>query len=433
MKLKSDIVVLSILAIGVVLRMIGFGIPDMATDEAQASFGVSAAWTPLGMTILHIAQELFGAEIVVVRSVSLLFGIGSLVLIYLLSRELTNEKTSLLITAVAAIFPSHILFSKLAYLSIQQSFWWLLTLYAFLKAHKQSEMRWLALLFFASVGATMTKTQGLLLPFFLTVGVLVEEWKNKKNVRSLFHSPLLLILVFSLVPISFYLLTSPGIAATLFLYGGNMYGVSGFIGRFASLGGVWLHLLGLFMVAILLSIRSIRNLPWSLLVLLCISMLIGFLLGPSHEYYATHLVLLAAPIGIALSKLAPTMRYGCLIILTCFSVAMFGPVQTPLTYRLYRERGFWNTYAAEINDILKEEEAVTVLGFPGHHIRWYMEPSVLVGKSMEQPYPTDYVLVLGTEHAANVNGRVVDVYEHVGIIFQDGKDFHPIDQSLLEL
>lgn len=62
---------------------------------------------------------------------------------------------------------------------------------------------------------------------------------------------------------------------------------------------------------------------------------------------------------------------------------------------------------------------MTVLGDAGHHLRWYLEPRVLVGKDMIPPYPTKYVILLGLDEASKVAGsKLVWVSEGVGVVRQ---------------
>lgn len=415
MKKPDRILILAIITLGILLRFSDITLPELATDEVQAALGVSPAWTPLGMGILRFAQSIFGHEIIVIRGVSILFGLAMLPLVYSLSREYVDQETSLIITAVAAAFPSHIIFSRLAYLSIQLSFAWTLTLLCFLKARKTNDRKWIIALFFASFAATMIKTQGLLLPFLLIIGTIIEKRKGTVKDTAFWT------LVFSLIPVSFYIITHPGIAATLLLYGGNMYGVSGPLSRLTALVSVWWNILGLFLVAIIITLPALRKFSWPLWVLIVIGSSIGYILGAGHEYYTTHLVLFSLPIGAALALWRPALRQICLVALLAMSIVIVGPhnlLKTSWRHHLYQEEGFWNRHAQEINEVLKDQEVVTVLGDAGHHIRWYLEPEVLVGKNLSAPYPTDFAVLLGISEAGKVSGTVEYVAGGVAVVRQ---------------
>jgi hypothetical protein len=84
----------------------------------------------------------------------------------------------------------------------------------------------------------------------------------------------------------------------------------------------------------------------------------------------------------------------------------------------YREIGYWNTHADDVNAVLKGEKQVTVLGYPGHGIRWYLEPETLVGRRMIPPYPTRFILVLQNQVEARSLGDVMYEDEKVTLVRQ---------------
>lgn len=393
-------------ALGVLLRVTDLGVPDFATDEAQAAMAATAAWTPLGMSILKGATALFGEHILIARSVSAIFGIACLPLIYLLALELTKkEKVALFALVVASLFPTHILFSRLAYLSIQECFWWLALTLCFLRARKHDDAKWYVALFLVTVASTMTKTQDILLPAFLVFGRIIElRTKVFKDILSW-------VLIIACIPFGFYVLTHPGIAATLFLYGGNMYGVSGPFVRLMTLFAMWWKLLGVYLIVIVASLPALKKLPWPYYALLAVSILTGYLLGPGHEYYATHLVFFSIPIAISLAKWRTEIMHTCLALFVGFTLLTLGPREIFLnewTHHLYQRHGFWNVHAEEINEIIKNEATVTVLGEAGHHIRWYLTPKVLVGKNLTAPYSTNYLILLDMKDAPKAAGGTVE-------------------------
>ncbi len=401
-----------LIAIGVALRLTDLLFPDFATDEAQAALGATAAWTPLGMQIMGLVQLLFGHEIIVARGVSVAFGIAFLPLLYALARHYRlREQEALLVTAIAAIFPSHILFSRLAYLSTQLLFGWTLTLFFFLKAREKQDTLSLVSLFLASVFVTLIKTQGLLLPLLLLLGTFVEQWRNWRKLKTKNYQLITLsfVLLLSLIPVTLYILTHPGIAATVLLYEGNLYGTAHLLTRVTDLLSTWWHMLSLFLLAMLFSLRMLPSFSWPLWITLAWVSVHGLLLGPGNPYYTTELVLFALPIALLLQRCTVTLRYATLSGLLILTLLLLGPrafFQSPLTLGPYAHEGYWNTHAARINEVLKGEEAVTVLGYPGHHLRWYLEPHLLLGRNMTPPYPTKFLLVPESKEPLP-EGRVV--------------------------
>ncbi|MBU0766689.1 glycosyltransferase family 39 protein [Patescibacteria group bacterium] len=392
MRIRSDIFLWLLILLGIILRMTDVGLPDMLTDEVQLALGKSAAWTPLAMQMIVAVQSIFGFETIVARGVSVAMGIATIPLFYVLARNFFEKRSALLATAIAALFPSHILFSRLAYPSIYLCFAWLLTLLCYIKANESVNRRgpaeaaakvetgafmWLIGLFIASVAASFMKSQGLVFPVLLLFGLLIE--KRKAIVRD----EVAWILLLSLIPVGLFFLTHPGVLATVLLYGGNMYGLSGFVQRISELVFTWWHLLTLFAIFSLISLRWFRALPWPVWTLLATIILTGFLLGPAHEYYSTHLILLALPIAVLLMRLTPTLRTLSIISLTITTFLFLGPhTLAPFAHHLYTNDPYWNTHTNKINEILKNTEEVYVLGYPGHHLRWYLEPRLHVGRFM---------------------------------------------------
>jgi 4-amino-4-deoxy-L-arabinose transferase-like glycosyltransferase len=386
------------IALGVILRLLNVGSADLATDEAQAALFATQAWPPLGMAILAAVQEVFGHTIAVTRGVSVIFGLASLLLFFLLARALQFERSgALLVATLASIFPSHILFSHLAYLSIQQSFFWLFLLYLLLRFRREKTSSLLIGVFLASVAATFVKPQGALLPALLLLGSLVE---SRRTLLKAVSCQLSAVLFLSLIPISLYLATSPGVGATALLYGGNMYGFSDLASRVVALVGMWWRVLGLFLIAMLLSLTALRTLPWPVHVLLFIGIAMGLVLGPGHEYYATDLVFFVLPIALFLCTLSLARRAAVLSALVVSTLWVLGP-------RILVEPGYWNTHATRLNEMLGNEEAVTVLGYAGHHLRWYLEPELLVGRDMRAPYPTGKILVLKGNESQDISGTLL--------------------------
>jgi len=415
---------LFLIAIGAALRIVDITIPDLATDEAQFALGASAAQPPVGMFLFEIAQMLFGHEIFAVRGVSVLLGLLTLPLIFGITKTFSDEKTALLATAIAAIFPSHIFFSRLAYLSVALCFGWALLLFVFLKARKaktyESALPWIIAVFLASVFVTHIKTQGLLLPFFLMIGNFIETGITRKKNSSLFtlHFSLTTTLFLSLIPISLYILTHPGIAATLFLYGGSMYGVSDFMMRVRELFSVWWSFLGIFLIAAIFGMSALRKCPWPLQTLIVIGLLIGLLLGPGHSYYATKLVFLSIPLAIALTTLAMNVRMSVMTVLLLCTLFTLGPAHlVPFPDELFLNKGSWNAEAATLNEFLKGEKSVVVFGDAGHQVRWYLEPEVLVGKNLSPPYDANYALLLNIGETRKMPAtKVVFVGETGGLV-----------------
>ena len=426
--------------VGVALRFTDLSFPDFATDEAQAALAATAAWTPLGMMILKFTQGLFGHEIAIVRGVSVFFGLLQLPLMYALALYIMQKRrsspqaahdTALIVAAVAAVFPSHVLYSRLAWLSVHLCFAWTLVLYTYLRAREKNQTEWLVLLFLACVFASLLKTQGLLLPVFLIIGTFTEiMFKRNKKRKTKNEKLLIYTLLLSLLPVFFYIVTHPGIAATVLLYGGDLYGVSGILIRAEDLIMVWWKILTIFLIVLVLSLRFLGCLAprpkrwkvWPIWGLLLLCATIGFILGPGNGYYTTYLVLFSLPIGIGLAKSKNWIRMAALIVLLTTTIISLGPRDLTLsvqTLEPYKTEGYWNSHEKEINNVLRGETAVTVLGYAGHHLRWYIDPYLYVGRNMDPPYPTDLIMILGDSDAVKGFGRILYEDEQVAVVRQE--------------
>ena len=399
-----------LIILGILLRLTDVAFPDFATDEAQFALNASAAQPPVGMFFFWLSQAIFGASIISARLVSIILGIAT---IYQIVLTFSDKKVALTAAAVASIFPTHIIFSKLAYLSVPLCFAWALTALMFIKANKKpNDSKLLIGLFLSSVLATFIKTQGLLLPFFLLIGTIIVSTKNKKAL-SIINYQLSIILALSLLPITLYILTNPGIGATLTLYGGNMYGVSDFLSRIWTLIHLWWTLIPLLLILFILSSKfyllSSKN-NWPIYVLILTGVLLGLLLGPAHEYYTTYLVYWSIPVALLLNRMKPCWTPIILTLIVVNTLLLTGPRSIFLngrTYKVYQNEGYWNTHATKINEVLKGVDEVIVLGHPGHHIRWYLEPRTLVGKNMDLTNRKGVFLNLSKELPVEAVGEVL--------------------------
>ncbi|MEK7137387.1 MAG: glycosyltransferase family 39 protein, partial [Patescibacteria group bacterium] len=232
MKRSFFILIGILIAAGVLLRFQHLTIPDLTTDEAQYILPATAAHPPFGIALYQGAMALFGRELLIFRLVAAIVGILTLPLIYFVARSVTlsspkGDTTALLATALAALFPPHILFSRLGYLDIIQCAAWTALLFCFLKAHQceyeireqphsllgkvlsrlhrkiaeeHRTMLWLTLTFLVSTAATFVKGQGLLFSLFLLIGLIIERRQG------VLQSPLAWTLLLSLIPIGFYFL-----------------------------------------------------------------------------------------------------------------------------------------------------------------------------------------------------------------------------------
>lgn len=126
---KKKIISISIFAViliaGIVFRLLYLH-TDIWYDEACSWFTAKQSFpmgimdnllhldlqhTPLYFFLLHFWIKLFGDSEVAMRTLSLLFGIGTLPLVYVATKKITNNKIALFSLAISAVSPLLVLFS----------------------------------------------------------------------------------------------------------------------------------------------------------------------------------------------------------------------------------------------------------------------------------------------------------------------------------
>ena len=126
---KKKIINISIFAViliaGIVFRLLYLH-TDIWYDEACSWFTAKQSFpmgimdnllhldlqhTPLYFFLLHLWIKLFGDSEVAMRTLSLLFGIGTLPLVYIATKKITNNKIALFSLAISAVSPLLVLFS----------------------------------------------------------------------------------------------------------------------------------------------------------------------------------------------------------------------------------------------------------------------------------------------------------------------------------
>jgi hypothetical protein len=112
-----------ICVVGVIFRLSDLAARDLWTDEAWvalaalkdspgAALAAGASTPPLYLLTVWAAVQVLGGQEWVLRSLSCAFGIGTLVVLWLLARRLTSRSVSLLALAVVACSPIMVYYSK---------------------------------------------------------------------------------------------------------------------------------------------------------------------------------------------------------------------------------------------------------------------------------------------------------------------------------
>ncbi len=123
-RIADRLVLPAILAVGLALRLFHLGVQSLWYDEGYSVYlaGKSLAqltWEtandiqpPLYYYLLHFWLRAFGTSEAAVRSLSLLFGVISLPLFYLLARRLFDERTGWLAAGLAALSPLYLWYAQ---------------------------------------------------------------------------------------------------------------------------------------------------------------------------------------------------------------------------------------------------------------------------------------------------------------------------------
>lgn len=181
---------LLLVAIGVALRLINLGGRPLWYDEAFAllyarlpydtmlegtlaqSQGAAADVHPLFYYVsLQNWMNVFGDSVVAARSLSVLYGAGTIVLVYGLMRESFDRRVGLIAALVVALSPFQIAFSQEARMYTQLGFWTTASLWAFVRGARTN--RWKAWVAFGVCGAAALYSHNLAFAFYAAIGLFV--------------------------------------------------------------------------------------------------------------------------------------------------------------------------------------------------------------------------------------------------------------------
>ncbi len=218
MRYNPWIIFLLILSIGGILRTWDLGvIPSWDYDEGV---NVNIAWNlahgklswfnleytfvphpPLFFIASGALLKIFGNDLLVLRALTVLYGLLTLALLYLMGREFLNEKLALLASFLFAIYPNAIFFGRIGFANNQLMFLSVLALYSLLKYFKHRTVKWMYLAALTAGLASVTEASGLSMILSLCLIFLVYDRKNLLSVLFISSIPFALF-VFSMLIIS---------------------------------------------------------------------------------------------------------------------------------------------------------------------------------------------------------------------------------------
>ena len=213
-QLTHKVQVISLLIIAFFFRIIGISTRRIWYDEAFSILfsekGISSmllgTLTPTGTgtadihplgyySILWGWIQLFERSLISVRSLSILAGLGIVILAYKIGAYLFHKKLGLLAAFFVALAPFQIHYAQEIRMYAFLGFWLLLALYAFLKGIKDGDWRW-GIVF--SVSAALAQYTHNLAAFFLISLALTPLFmKNVKMIRATIWSGALAVLLYT--------------------------------------------------------------------------------------------------------------------------------------------------------------------------------------------------------------------------------------------
>lgn len=152
--------------------------------------------------LTDISYKIFGVSMFSGRFLSILFGSLSIIIIYLLGKEMFSKKVGFL-AALILTFSPYYLINTLAEMDIAMNFFILLSAYLFLKGLKEEDKKYLILSYIFFGIAVLTKTiAAVFLPAFV---IFLIYFRYKKGVKIFSKSNIKQLLIFAFI--TFILLT----------------------------------------------------------------------------------------------------------------------------------------------------------------------------------------------------------------------------------
>ena len=161
--------------------------------------------TPLTTWTRIVFTWLMGVHTWSLKLVSVVFGLLSLVLVYFLAKELYDKKTALWASLLIAVSAWHVLgTTSISFDGAFLTFYYLLTIFCFVKYLKTESRKWLYFTGIAFGLAMLTKLNAILIIPIIIIYSLIKEANIKKAVKDFLIIGLVSILVFSVFPIAAY-------------------------------------------------------------------------------------------------------------------------------------------------------------------------------------------------------------------------------------
>lgn len=208
-------IILTALVIRIVVLIFGhyiFPLPDSSADAesfeidawkiAQNGFvnlldyypGVSNSFYSW---MIAIPYSLFGRSVLMVQSISLLFGIGCIILGWEVAKKIWDKKTAKKIAWTIALFPSLILYSVLTMKEVFVSFFLLLAVYYIIIWTRTDNLKYVILSLISFFGATFF--HGAMIAGAIVFLIIVFFYNIKKLIKLLINNKIRINNIFSIM------------------------------------------------------------------------------------------------------------------------------------------------------------------------------------------------------------------------------------------
>jgi len=167
-------------------------------QQGQYQRGVYLVPGPLTMTLNALVIRLFGVGVVQVRMVSVLLSLGCILLVYVIGRQLASRAVGLIAALVLGANYLFLLLSRVGLTDVPLVFFFLLTMYAYLRSRASpNRKRWAAVMGLSAAMATLSKYSGVLVVPIIALYYVVETlvtrriaWQEIGTAVALFVMPL---------------------------------------------------------------------------------------------------------------------------------------------------------------------------------------------------------------------------------------------------
>ena len=195
---KTHWAILFLLISGFILRIYDLGIQSFWFDEAISSTAAVAfleTGTPtfpsglvysraiLNTFLIALSFKIFGITEFAARLPSVMFGMLTILLVYLMGSKWGNHRIGLIAAVLVTFSVWEIAWSRQARMYQQLQFFYLLSLYLFYEYTRYKDPKWLMLLIFSVTGAVLSHVFGYaLIPVFLLY-LIISALKERRTLK----------------------------------------------------------------------------------------------------------------------------------------------------------------------------------------------------------------------------------------------------------